>query len=289
MQPALARAVSAELRSTVSASRRLAGGDIHEAFEARLADGRHIFIKTNANVSSRMFPCEARGLQWLRESGALRVPDVLAVSNADAREQFLVLELVRSAPRMRDFDERLGRGLAALHRSGAPSFGFHEDNFIGTLPQVNTPHRTWAEFYAECRLAPTLTRAVDAGRAPRAWIDRFAQLESRLHALLGPEEAPSRLHGDLWGGNVMSDEQGHPVLVDPAVYGGHREVDLAMLRLFGSPGPALLGAYHEVWPLAPGCEDRVPLHQLYPLLVHVNLFGGGYVNAADAILRRYTS
>jgi fructosamine-3-kinase len=287
MQPALARAVSAELRSPISASRRLTGGDIHEAFEAQLADGRHIFIKTSANVSPRMFPCEARGLQWLRESGALRVPDVLAVSNANACEQFLVLELVRSAPRTLDFDERLGRGLAALHRSGAPSFGFHEDNFIGTLPQVNTPRSTWAEFYAECRLSPTVKRAVDAGRATRAWIDRFAQLESRLHALLEPEEAPSRLHGDLWSGNVMSDEQGHPVLVDPAVYGGHREVDLAMLRLFGSPGPAMLDAYNEVWPLAPGHEERVPLHQLYPLLVHVNLFGGGYVHAVDAIVRRY--
>jgi fructosamine-3-kinase len=284
----LQRAVSAAVGSPIRSHTRTHGGDINEAYDVTLADGRRVFVKANARAAARMFACEARGLDWLRDADALRIPRVLAHSaEQDEMPAFLVLERIASAARTRDFDERLGRGLAALHGYGAPQFGFEEPNFIGSLPQDNTPCDTWATFYAHRRLEPQVHAAVDCGRAPAGWTHAFARLFGRMDDLVGPPEPPARLHGDLWSGNVMTDEHGAPCLIDPAVYGGHREVDLAMLRLFGGVGPRSLAAYHEALPLAAGHEARVALYQLYPLLVHVNLFGGGYVAPVERVLRTY--
>jgi fructosamine-3-kinase len=205
---------------------------------------------------------------------------------ADGAAPLLVLEWIESAPRAADFAERLGRGLAELHASGAPCFGLDEPNFIGSLPQANTPADTWPEFYGESRLRPLLRRARDEGALdPSVIRDADAVLE-RLPELCGPPERPARLHGDLWSGNLMVGEAGEPVLIDPAVYGGHREMDLAMMRLFGGFSARTFDAYAERAPLAPGADDRVALHQLYPLLVHVVLFGGGYAGDFAAALRR---
>jgi fructosamine-3-kinase len=292
----LTHAVSAALGTAVVSSSRAAGGDINEAFEARLADGRRVFVKTNAHADPRMFACEAHGLDWLREADAIRIPAVLAHSPAAASfqngtvqngTQFLILERIASAPRASDFDEQLGRQLAVLHRFGAATFGFEEANFIGSLPQDNTPCKTWPEFYVRRRLEPQVRAAIDAGHASPRWTREFERLFAGMAELTGPPEPPARLHGDLWGGNVLADEHGEPCVIDPAVYGGHREVDLAMLRLFGGAGPRCYAAYHETWPLAPGHPDRVRLYQLYPLLVHVNLFGGGYVSSVESALRTY--
>jgi fructosamine-3-kinase len=276
---------------------RTRGGDINEAFDATLADGRRVFVKTNARADARMFPCEARGLEWLRAAEAIRVPRVLAV-NGDASSRdaaaspenetpFLVLERIASAAPARDFDEQLGRRLAQLHRAGATRFGFDEPNFIADLPQDNTPCATWPELYATRRLQPQLRAAIDRGRAPARWTREFDRLFAHLSDLVGPPEAPARLHGDLWAGNVLADDRGAPCLIDPAVYGGHREVDLAMLRLFGGAGARCFAAYDETWPLAAGHADRVRLYQLYPLLVHVNLFGGSYVGSVESALHAY--
>ena len=285
---ALADALARVLGTPVTHLRSVSGGDINDTFVARLGDGRDVFVKTNGGADTRMFPCEASGLAWLAEAGAVRVPIVLAVADdAPDAARFLVLEHIAAASRASDFDARLGRGLALLHRAGRDAFGFVESNFIATVEQDNRRCDTWAEFYATRRLEPLVRAAVDRSRGPAAWTRQFAALASRLPALAGPAEPPARLHGDLWSGNVIADERGHPVLVDPAVYGGHREMDLAMLQLFGSPGPAFFAAYDEVWPLEPGHQSRVALCQLYPLLVHVHLFGGHYVSAADAALRTY--
>jgi fructosamine-3-kinase len=288
MTPALADALGARLGSPVADVRQASGGDINDAFRLRLADGRRVFVKTHPQAPDGMFGREARGLDWLRDAEALRVPRVLASADAAGHvPAYLVLELIESGPRARTFDRDLGAGLARLHRRGAPGFGHVEDNFIGRLPQVNAPLDSWPAFYAERRLLPLVRAAVDAGRAPQAWVGRVETLALRLPERLGPREPPARLHGDLWTGNVLTGADGEPVLIDPAVYGGHREIDLAMLRLFGSPAPELFHAYDEVWPLAAGWRERVRLHQLYPLLVHVVLFGGGYVQSADAVLREY--
>jgi fructosamine-3-kinase len=282
---ALGEALGRALGAAVTALRQLSGGDINEAFEVSLADGRVVFAKTNASAPRAMFPAEAQGLAWLAEAGALRIPRVLAVSRPDdAGPAWLALEAITAAPRARDFDEALGHGLAALHRFGAPGFGLPYDNFIGRLPQGNAPAATWPEFYRARRLEPQLRRAVQAGLVSPALRRRFDDLFARLDTLVGPPEPPARLHGDLWGGNLLVDDTGGPCLIDPAVYGGHREVDLAMMRLFGGFGARVFRAYDEAYPLADGHDDRVPLYQLYPLLVHVNLFGGSYVGGVAAAL-----
>jgi fructosamine-3-kinase len=260
----------------------VSGGDINDAFRVDLSDGRRVFVKTNSRADAAMFAREAEGLAWLAEPAALRVPAVRAVGAA-----FLVLEHIERGARGRDFDERLGRGLAALHRAGASSVGWRDDNFIGTLPQDNGHEDDWPTFYARRRLAPQLERAARAGRATGAMQRGFARLYERLPELVGPAEPPARLHGDLWGGNCFADDGGSPVLIDPAVYGGHREMDLAMMQLFGGFSDRVLAAYDEALPLAPGWEERVPLYQLYPLMVHVNLFGGGYASSVERVLARY--
>jgi fructosamine-3-kinase len=276
------------LGSALKTTRRLSGGDINDAFELELMSGVRVFLKTNASAPVGMFPAEALGLEWLRAAHAVRVPEVLAVSNGRQGEpSFLVLELLTPGTPKRDFDERLGRGMAALHRFGAPRFGWERPNFIGTLPQRNEPHDTWADFYWYERLEPQLTRAVAAGLASARLRTGFERLASRLTQLVGPVEPPARLHGDLWGGNLHLDDAGAPCLIDPAAYGGHREMDLAMMRLFGGFGERVFRAYQEEWPLSPGYAERIALYQLYPLLVHVNLFGGSYVESVERSLARY--
>jgi fructosamine-3-kinase len=285
---ALAGALRVALGAAVAKTRRVAGGDINEAFELELVSGARVFLKTNRSAPPGMFPAEARGLEWLSAAGALRVPEVLAVSGGRAGEpSFLVLELLTEGRAERDFDEQLGRGLARLHRFGAPCFGLDHDNFIGSLPQRNHARDSWAEFLWSERLEPQLARAVASGRATARMREGFERLSVELAQLVGPSEPPSRLHGDLWGGNLHIDEVGAPCLIDPAVYGGHREMDLAMMRLFGGFGEAVFGAYREEWPLAPGHDERVALYQLYPLMVHVNLFGGGYAASVERSLARY--
>jgi fructosamine-3-kinase len=275
-------AVGRALGARVASTRSVSGGDINEAHQIALDDGRVLFAKTNRHADPAMFPAEARGLAWLAEAGALRVPKVLAVSGE--APSFLVLERIEPARRRPDFDERLGRGLAALHRFGAAQFGLDHDNFIGRLPQSNRPAATWAEFYRSRRLEPQLRQAADAGLAsPRLRRDG-ERLLATLEDVVGPPEPPARLHGDLWGGNLLVDEAGDPCLIDPAVHGGHRELDLAMMRLFGGFGTRVFSAYDEAFPLAPGHQDRVPLYQLYFLLVHVNLFGGSYVASVERAL-----
>jgi fructosamine-3-kinase len=278
-------AVCRALGSAVASSHTVSGGDINEVSELHLADGRVVFVKTNDDAEPGMLPAEARGLRWLDEARALRVPRVLAVSDG-GRPAFLALERITPGRRRPDFDERLGRGLAALHRFGAPGFGLDHDNFIGSLPQSNEPVAApgWAPFYRDRRLEPQLRRAGAAGLASAALRRGCERLFGVLEERVGPPEPPARLHGDLWGGNLLVDETGDPCLIDPAVHGGHREVDLAMMRLFGGFSRRVFDAYDEAAPLAPGADERVPLYQLYFLLAHVNLFGGSYLGSAERAL-----
>jgi fructosamine-3-kinase len=285
MRPELRNVLERTLGSAVTRVTRLSGGSINEAAEVFLDDGTRVFVKTHESAPAGMFEAEARGLRWLEEAGAIRVPRVLAVS--DTPPAFLALELLSPSRRRANFDEELGRSLAALHAFGAPCFGLDHDNFIGSLPQSNARAPDWPRFYWESRLEPQLRQAVDRGLIARKTRSRFDRLQSALPDLVGPDEPPSRLHGDLWSGNLHVDERGAPCVIDPAVYGGHREVDLAMMRLFGGFGERVFSAYAEAMPLCPGVEGRVPLYQLYPLLVHVNLFGGSYVGSVERALASY--
>lgn len=288
MDAGVRAAVERALGVEIQRSSPLGGGDINDAFRVHLSDGRCAFVKQNLSAPRIMFPREARGLAFIDEAKALRVPEVLAVSKEDDDgPAFLALAYLVSGPRQPGFDEALGRGLAALHRFGTPSFGLDYGNFIGSLPQRNRAWPSWHEFYQHERLQPLLDRALAQGLAEAALAHKFDKLYAKLADLCGPPEPPARLHGDLWGGNLHVDEDGAPVLIDPAVYGGHREIDLAMMKLFGGFGADVFAAYREAYPLASGHADRIPLYQLYPLMVHVNLFGRGYLGGVERALARY--
>ena len=286
MDAAARTALEQALGERVTRTSVLGGGDINEAYEVHVSSGQTVFVKTNSSVAvaGAMFAAEARGLSWLKEAGQIRVPEVVAVAEEPA---FLALEYLRPGRRRGSFDEELGRNLALLHRHGAPAFGLDHDNFIGRLPQENTMAPDWVTFYRDRRLGEQLRRAEERGLASKRMRSGFEELFAKLGELVGPTEPPARLHGDLWGGNLHVDDQGGPCVIDPAVYGGHREIDLAMMKLFGGFGARVFAAYHEAYPLAPGHEKRVALYQLYPLLVHVNHFGVGYVASVEGALRRY--
>jgi fructosamine-3-kinase len=270
----------------VERAHALAGGDVNDAFEVVLPGGMRIFVKTHRAPPAGMYEAEARGLAWLSQAAALRVPRVLATGSGET--PFLALEFLDSGAPSKNFDEALGRGLATLHRAGAPSFGLDHDNFIGNLSQPNGERASWLEFFRDQRLGMMLELARKKGRASTAMERGFERLFARLETLLGPPEPPARLHGDLWSGNLHVGPAGEPCLIDPAVYGGHREVDLAMMRLFGGFSSRVFAAYDEAFPLAAGHAERVQLYQLYPLLVHVNLFGGSYVASVERALLALT-
>jgi fructosamine-3-kinase len=268
------RALAAALGREVVELRPVGGGDLNDAYAARLADGSEAFVKTRDGAAPGEFAGEAEGLRWLADAGALRVAEVLAVG-----DKLLALRWIERGRLDAAGEEELGRGLAALHRAGAPSFGGPRSLRLGPLELPNDPSDDWPSFYASRRLAPLGARA---GLA-----EVIERVCARIDAIAGPPEPPSRLHGDLWSGNVLAGADGRPWLIDPAAYGGHREVDLAMLTLFGTPSARTLAAYDEVWPRADGHEERVPLYQLFPLLVHAVLFGGGYAASAASAARRY--
>ena len=270
------------LGQRLSASKPISGGDICEAYLITLDNGKRLFVKTRPNAPKEMFPAEGKGLKWLAETDSLRLPEVVA-----AEPTFLALELLEPGPRQKDFDKQLGEGLAKMHKASASEPGLDHDNFIGPLPQPNDTRNSWPEFYAEQRLRPRVLEAVQSGIAPQSWEQKFEKLFQKLPQII-PDEPYSRLHGDLWGGNLHTGPNGEPCLIDPAVYVGHREVDLAMMRLFGGFSNEVFDSYHHAYPLEAGHQDRVKLYQLYPLLVHVVLFGGGYVSSVNRVLEQYT-
>jgi fructosamine-3-kinase len=267
-----------------SEARRVGGGDINEAFRVVLADGREAFVKTRGEAAAGEYAAEAAGLRWLAEPGALRTPRVLAVD-----DRYLALEWVAPGRLSTAGAEELGRGLAATHKAGASVFGCAEgaDTRFGSLQLSNAPTADWPSFYAERRLRPLAGIARERGALSGRAIAAVEGVCERMAVLAGPPEPPARLHGDLWSGNVMADAQGRPWLIDPSCYGGHREVDLAMLRLFGAPSERVLEAYDEAAPPAEGREERVELYQLLPLMVHALLFGGSYAAAAERVALRY--
>jgi fructosamine-3-kinase len=266
------------LGTAVRRAAQLGGG----AVRVDLADGRVVVVKAGRPGA---VAAEVAGLRWLRVEGAPPVPAVLA-----AEPDHLVMEDVPTGSPGPAAAAALGRGLAAVHAAGAPAFGAPPpggpaDAFIGHAPMRNDPAPSWPAWFAADRLLPYLRQAYDAGDMSVEQAAVVEQVCDRIGDLAGPPEPPARLHGDLWSGNVLWSSGG-AWLIDPAAHGGHRETDLAMLALFGCPHlDAVLGAYDEAAPLAAGWRERVPLHQLFPLLVHVVLFGRGYVGQAVAAAR----
>ena len=287
---ALRAAVARALEHDVTAQAVVRGGDVAQAFRLELADGRTVFAKTHPDPPSGFFSTEAAGLRWLAAADAVRVPTVLAVSDGAASDPpFLVLEWVDVGPPRPTTEAQLGRALARLHLAAPACFGREDRRTTGSRGLPNDPLPTWAEFYGTQRLAPLARLAQEAtalSTTAIAGLDRLAD-PVRLARFGGADEPPARLHGDLWAGNRLVDERGDSWLIDPAAHGGHREFDLAMMRLFGGFGDACFAAYAELHPLADGWEDRVALHQIAPLVVHAIKFGGHYVGAAEAAIARY--
>jgi fructosamine-3-kinase len=275
------------LETSVGALRSITlvgGGDINAAARVETRDACY-FVKWNSRPRPRMFEVEARGLNLLATAEALRVPRVIAVIDQPAA---LVLEWIDLGSNKTAAAEALGRGLAQQHRSTAQTYGLDHDNYIGSTPQRNTPARSWIEFYRDRRLGAQRALAQRHGYLTP---DRERQLDRVMdhldHWIDDSQVAPSLLHGDLWVGNYLIDAQGNPVLIDPAVYYGDREAEIAFTELFGGFGARFYAAYNEVWPLDHNYADRRDLYNLYHLLNHLNLFGEGYGGSVDAILRHY--
>ena len=262
----------------------ISGGCIHNGRHLQTSEG-DFFLKYNHLRELANFETEIHGLGLLAGSETLGVPKPFGTGTTGAHA-FLLMEYVQSAGRGARFWEDFGEGLAAMHRQSAAAFGLERSNFIGRLPQSNGWRKGWVEFFVEERLEPQLVMAERDGRASKDLRRQFEALYVRLGELM-PEEPPSLLHGDLWSGNFMVGSQGNAVVFDPAVFYGHREAEIAFTRLFGGFSGAFYAAYLNAWPLQPGWEERIDLFNLYPLTVHLNLFGSGYLPEIQSILRRF--
>ncbi|HYM41321.1 MAG TPA: fructosamine kinase family protein [Steroidobacteraceae bacterium] len=274
----------AGLRCAASPERRVAGGSINDCYRW-LAGSTPLFVKVAGRTAAPVLEAEAAGLAQLEQAGALRVPRVLACGES-GEVAFLALEWLERGAADERCEARLGAGLAAQHASSAAAFGWRRDNTIGSTPQANGPLDSWVEFYRERRLRPQLALAVANGFGTLVGSCGERLLEALPQLLGGHRLVPALLHGDLWGGNWLATEDGEPAVFDPAVYYGDREADLAMTRLFGGFGPAFYRAYEQAAPLPPGAALRRDLYNLYHVLNHANLFGGGYALQARGLIER---
>lgn len=260
------------------------GGSINESYQLCTDQGK-FFLKRNSSIDfPGMFKAEAYGLQFLKKYTDMMIPEVLADGEFQGTG-FLVLEYLNKGSMSPSFWEEFGRSLARMHQHTQNTYGLEHDNYIGSLPQSNKNHTGWHSFFIEERLQPLLKRAIDKGKLGEKHNAQFESLFKRIPELI-PEERPALVHGDLWSGNFMPAENGKVALYDPAIYFGHREMDIAMAHLFGGFHISTWKAYHEEFPLTPKWQERIDLHNLYPLLVHINLFGATYVRQVESILSR---
>jgi fructosamine-3-kinase len=263
----------------------ISGGSINHAARIDTTNGVFFLKANDAFLFPGMFEKEARGLQLLREPKLFTLPDVIMTGDEEGYS-FLLLKFIESRARKTDFWESFGTSLAKLHRHTSPRFGLTEDNYIGSMIQSNREHNRWPDFFREERIDKQMKLSIDSGKLNASDSISISRLFLNFESII-PEEPPALLHGDLWSGNFISGLDGEPCLIDPAIYYGHREMDLAMTRLFGGFEEPFYEAYNNEYPLSSGFEERVDIHNLYPLLVHVNLFGGEYISRVRVILKKF--
>lgn len=270
------------LSEEVKSTKHLSGGDINEVFLLSTST-RELVVKLNsASRFPKMFETEAKGLQELRKVNGFRVPKVLGYGECND-DSFLTLEYIKTGKKTRNFWRMFGIQLADLHSHSASYFGFESDNYIGSLPQYNSKDSSAARFYITQRLQPQFAMAIKRGFS-------FPNLDSFYTAVENeiPNEPSSLIHGDLWSGNFMVDVNSYPCLIDPTVAYAPREMDIAMMNLFGGFDEEVFEVYNDIFPLTNDWKERLPLWQLYYLLVHLNLFGKSYYNSVRGILNRYS-
>ncbi len=260
----------------------LAGGDINEVFILKGNNQKFVVKLNDAEKYPGMFESEKLGLEKLREPKKIDVPRPLATGEVD-HKSYLLLEHKESAPMHPDFWKIFGEKLAKLHQVSADEFGLEKNNYIGSLPQYNENKSSASEFYIEMRLKPQLKISEEKGFKLGIPSSFFDNIKNAI-----PDERPSLVHGDLWNGNFIINSEGEPCLIDPATAFAPREMDIGMMHLFGGFNEELFNRYHEVFPLAKGWEDRIPLWELYYLLVHLNIFGGAYKSQVTSIIDQYS-
>ena len=262
----------------------LSGGDINQVFLIRTS-GDHYVVKRNSKKRyPNMFMKEARGLETLAEKG-IKTPAVQAVFDYKD-DQVLIMEHINQQPVNKRYWENFGKALSKLHQNSSPYFGLEYNNYIGSLDQVNTEKTDWATFFIENRLSPMVKKAFEGQVLDERHLKGFDRLVAGFTELI-PQEKPALLHGDLWSGNLLCADRQLPVFIDPAIYYGHRETDIAMTRMFGGFHPVYLEIYQENNPLEKGWENRLSLHNLYPSLVHLVLFGRAYLGGIEAVINKY--
>ncbi|MGI8892359.1 MAG: fructosamine kinase family protein [Bacteroidia bacterium] len=261
------------------------GGCINHAQKLKTTAGDFFIKKNNASSYPGMFEAEAKGLKLLADTNAIHIPHPIATGVFE-NTSFIIIEHINSAPKNKNFWKDFGKKLATLHKITNDFYGLDHDNYIGSLQQKNKQTKNWITFFIEQRLQVQLQLAESKGKINSSILNNFERLFKKLPDLI-TEEKPSLLHGDLWSGNFMINEKGVACLIDPSVYFGHREADLAMTHLFSGFDDEFYESYYEEWPLENNYYNRFDIYNLYPLLVHVNLFGGGYLDQVKYILRRF--
>ncbi|MCB0208159.1 MAG: fructosamine kinase family protein [Anaerolineae bacterium] len=286
--PAVLQATLEESLGKIDAIQSIGGGDISQAAKATLADGREVLIKWRSEQPAELFEVEYRGLNLLRSANALRVPQVFDHGQASGLlPGYIVMEWLGRGRSTNALAEQLGRGLAMMHRTTAEQYGLDHHNFIGANPQPNFQRDNWVTFFGEQRLGFQMELAAKNGYLTKRRARMLESLLTQLGEWLPSTPPASLLHGDLWGGNWLVTASGEPALIDPAVYYGHREAEIAFTELFGGFSGSFYAAYSQTWPLEPGYKERKELYNLYHLLNHLNLFGEGYGGSVDSILARF--
>ncbi|MDZ7683445.1 MAG: fructosamine kinase family protein [Fodinibius sp.] len=279
--------IQQSVRQKIQSTQSVSGGSINRAAKVTLSDDTSYFLKWNTTAEPHMFKVEEKGLQLLRSADtSLRIPEVLVSGQTDDGTGFLLQEFISEGNSKPNSAQHFGQALAALHRHQEERYGLDHDNVIGRLPQSNSWHDNWTDFFIEQRMKPQLKMATDAGKLGSTAVAHFESMYKQLPDIF-PEEPPSLLHGDLWGGNYFFDEDGRPTIFDPAVYYGHREIELAFTHLFGGFPSHFYSAYEEAYPLSSGFSQRKDVYNLYPLLVHTNLFGGSYARQVNSIVKQF--